>query len=246
MKETFHMNKDNRKRLLVILPHPDDESFPMGGTLARYAADHTRVSLICATRGEAGIEGLAPQEAAAIRESELRCAAGVLGLDEVRFLDYEDGTLAQVDAGELVDRLAAILEEFQPDAVLTFGPEGISGHPDHITLSARVTQAFDRAAQPDARLFYLAPSEATLQGCGVMPTQEVAGGPVASLDIGAFRLSKVRAMQCHASQNPPFTGKPEQESENLACHETFNLARPMGNFASLTDLFAPLRAQMEN
>jgi len=239
------MRKHKNQHLLVILPHPDDESFPMGGTLAKYAADHTRVSLICATRGEAGIEGLAPQEAAIIREGELRCAANALGLDEVRFLDYADGTLAQVDAGDLVERLAAILDETQPDAVLTFGPDGISGHPDHITLSARVTQAFDRAARPGARLFYLAPSEATLQGCGVIPAREAAGGPVASLDIGAYRLPKVRAMQCHASQNPPFKGNPEQESENLACHESFTLARPVGNYATLTDLFAPLREQKE-
>ncbi|HEX9596123.1 MAG TPA: PIG-L deacetylase family protein [Anaerolineales bacterium] len=240
------MSKDKRKHLLVILPHPDDESFPMGGTLAKYAADHTLVSLVCATRGEAGVEGLPLQEAAALREGELRCAADALGLDEVRFLDYLDGTLAQVGAGELVERLVAILREMQPDAVITFGPDGISGHPDHTTLSARVTQAFDRAAQPGARLFYLTPSKATLQGCGVIPTQEAAGGPVASLDIGAYRLPKVRAMQCHTSQNPPFKGKPEQEIENLACHETFTLARPLGHYATLTDLFAPLRELKED
>ena len=229
--------------LLVILPHPDDESFPMGGTLAKYAAHQTHVTLVCATRGEAGIPGLAPEEAAKIREGELRRAAAELGLAEVRFLDYHDGTLAQVDTEELIRRLTDILREMQPGVVLTFGPDGISGHPDHVTLSVRVTQAFDRAALPDARLYYLAPSEATLQGCGVLPSQEVAGGPFASIDITAYRLPKWRAMQAHASQNPPFKGKPEDEIENLACHEYFTLARPSGKFADTEDLFAPLNAR---
>jgi LmbE family N-acetylglucosaminyl deacetylase len=229
------------RRMLVILAHPDDESFPMGGTLAKYAADYVRVTLACATRGEAGIANLSPERAGLIREGELRCAIDILGLDEVRFLDYRDGTLAQANSEELITRLADILHEMRPDAVLTFGPDGISGHPDHVTLSTRVTQAFERAALPDARLYYIAPSEATLQGCGVTPSREVAGGPVAGIDITDYRLPKVRAIQCHASQNPPFQGNPEEQIENLACHEYFILARPSGKFADTEDLFAPLQ-----
>jgi LmbE family N-acetylglucosaminyl deacetylase len=231
---------NTHKSLLVILPHPDDESFPMGGTLAKYAADHARVTLICATRGEAGIPDVSPDEAGKIRKGELHQAATTLGLDEVRFLDYRDGTLALVDAEELVTRLTDLLSELHPDAVLTFGPDGISGHPDHVTLSARVTQAFDRADLPNARLYYLAPSEATLQGCGIVPSQEAACGPVASIDITDYRLPKLSAMQSHVSQNPPFTGNPEKEIENLACHEYFTLACPAGKFADATDLFTPL------
>ena len=223
--------------LLVILPHPDDESFPMGGTLAKYAANHIRVTLVCATRGEAGIEGLDPEETGKIREGELRQAASALGLDEVRFLDYRDGTLSQVNADEFIERLAGLLRDLKPDVVLTFGPDGISGHPDHVTLSARVTQAFDRATLPSSRLYYLAPSKATLQGCGVTPSQEAAGGPVASIDITDYRLSKVRAMQAHASQNPPYTGDPVEEAGKLTCHEYFTLARPATAEGEMNDLF---------
>jgi LmbE family N-acetylglucosaminyl deacetylase len=223
--------------LLVILPHPDDESFPMGGTLAKYAANHIRVTLVCATRGEAGIEGLDPEETGKIREGELRQAASALGLDEVRFLDYRDGTLSQVNAEEFIERLAGLLRDLKPDVVLTFGPDGISGHPDHVTLSARVTQAFDRATLPSSRLYYLAPSKATLQGCGVTPSQEAAGGPVASIDITDYRLSKVRAMQAHASQNPPYTGDPVEEAGKLTCHEYFTLARPATADVEMNDLF---------
>lgn len=236
------MNDIVQKTMLVVLAHPDDESFPMGGTLAKYAANQTRVTLVCATRGEAGVVGVPPEAAGRIREAELRRAAAELGLSEVRFLDYHDGTLAQIDPEEFVSRLSDLLREIRPDVVLTFGPDGISGHPDHVTLSAHFTQAFDRAALPSARLYYLAPSEATLQGCGVTPSQEVAGGPVASIDISDYRLPKWRAMQAHASQNPPFQGKPEEQIENLACHEYFTLARPSGKFADIQDLFAPLAA----
>lgn len=212
----------------------------MGGTLAKYAANHTRVTLVCATRGEAGVEGLSAEEAGKLREAELRRAAAELGLSAVRFLGYRDGTLAQVDAEEFIARLSDVMRELNPDIVLTFGPDGISGHPDHVTLSARVTQAFDRAALPESRLYYLAPSEATLQGCGVVPSQKIAGGPVASIDISDSRLPKWRAMQAHASQNPPYQGKPAEQIENLACHEYFTLARPSGKFADTEDLFAPL------
>ena len=229
------MNKP--KSLLVILPHPDDESFPMGGTLAKYAADHNHVTLICATRGEAGIPTVSPEEAGKIREGELRRAVYELGLDEVRFLDYRDGTLAQVNVEEFIERLAGILRDQKPDVVLTFGPDGISGHPDHVTLSMRVTQAFDHAALPKARLYYLAPSEATFQGCGVGPSQEVAGGPVVGIDITDFRLQKVRAMQAHSSQNPPYTGDPAEEAEKLTCHEYFTLARPVIETGEMNDLF---------
>ena len=229
--------------LLAILSHFDDESFPMGGTLAKYASNQTRVTLACATLGEAGIPDISPDEAGKIRAVELRWAAAALGLDEIRLLGYRDGGLAQADAEELIRRLTDLLYELQPEAVLTFGPDGISGHPDHVTLSARVTQAFERAALTNVRLYYLTPSEATLKGCGIVPSQEAAGGPVASIDITDFRLPKLRAIQCHASQDPPFKGEPEHEIENLACHEYFTLARPSGKYEDLTDLFAPLKEQ---
>lgn len=222
--------------LLVILAHPDDESFPMGGTLAKYAAEGVRIILICATRGEAGIPGLSLQAAGKIRERELQAAAKTLGLAEVKFLGYHDGQLAQAEPEQIVGQLVKIMQEVRPLAVITFGPDGISGHPDHVAIHRFTTQAFDRA-RLSGRLFYLAPSEATLQGCGVMPSQEIAGGPVAGIDVADYRVTKVRAMQCHASQKPPYPGSPEQEAARLACHEYFTLARPQGWPTDSTDLF---------
>ncbi len=89
------MDTSREKRtLLSVLAHPDDESFGMGGTLAMYAEDGTDVHLICATRGEAGevdpefLEGL--PSIAHLREMELRCAVDKLGLKEVKLLNYRD------------------------------------------------------------------------------------------------------------------------------------------------------------
>jgi LmbE family N-acetylglucosaminyl deacetylase len=230
------------KSLLVILPHPDDESFPMGGTLAKYAAVGVEITLICATLGEMGIPDIEPAQAAIIREKELRAAASVLGIHKVQFMRYQDGSLANVDTENFISYLMNAMRRLSPQAVITFGPDGISGHPDHVAISRLVTTAFDRAALKSflpspAKLFYIAPSEATMQGCGVVPSEEVAGGPVASIDISDYRLPKVRAMQAHASQNPPYTSDPAEEADKLTCHEYFTLARPTTADGELNDLF---------
>jgi len=234
------------RRMLVILPHPDDESFPMGGTLAKYAAEGVEITLICETLGEMGIPEMEPAQAAIIREKELKAAASVLGIGKVQLMRYQDGSLSNLDSERVISQLMNAMRRIHPKVVITFGPDGISGHPDHVAISRLVTIAFDRAiicsSLPlTAKLFYVTPSDATLQGCGIVPSQEVAGGPVAGIDITDYRLPKVRAMQSHASQNPPFKGDPEKEIENLACHEYFTLARPSGNIADSTDLFAPLK-----
>ena len=226
---------------MVILAHPDDESFGMGGTLARYAAEGKRIALICATRGEAGIEDLLPEEAGQVRERELRAAAAVLGIAEVTFMGYRDGELALADREAAVNQLVAALRETRPQAVITFGPDGITGHADHVAIHQLTTAAFDRAGLR-ARLYYLAPSAATQQACGVPPTQEAAGGPVAGIDVSAHLVTKVRAMQCHTSQQPPYPGMAEEEATRLACHEYFILARPAGEGTGLADLFAPIGA----
>ncbi len=226
--------------LLVILAHPDDESFPMGGTLAKYAAEGVSVNLSCATRGEAGIPGLSSEATGHLREHELRRAAATLGLTTVRFLDYHDGQLDQVNPEQAIKQLVEVMREIRPQVVITFGPDGISGHPDHLAIHRFTTLAFDWAGLP-GRLYYLAPSEATLQGCGVTPPQEMAGGPVAAIDVGDYLATKVRAMQSHASQKPPYPGVPEEEAKRLACHEYFTLARPTEWQSNLIDLFEGLK-----
>lgn len=95
---------------------------------------------------------------------------------------------------------------------------------------------------PD-RLYFIAPSETTQQGCGGPPPDEAVGGPVAFIDIGDHLEKKVRATQQHASQTPPFAGDVKEEANKLACHELFRLARPrkaVNGADSEMDLFAAL------
>jgi len=151
--------------LLAVLAHPDDESFGMGGTLALYAARGVDVHLVCATRGEVGevtpelLEGF--ESIAKLRESELRCAAGVLGLTGVHFLDYRDSGMPgspdnshpQALAAQPLDEVAAkvvrTIRELKPQVVLTFDPIGGYRHPDHIAIQRATVRAFEQAGNPD-------------------------------------------------------------------------------------------------
>ena len=147
--------------LLAVLAHPDDESFGMGGTLALYASRGVDVHLVCATRGEVG--EVAPEllkgfeSIAKLRESELRCAAGVLGLTGVHFLGYRDSgmpgsldnTHPQALAAQPLDEVAAkvvrYIRELKPQVVLTFDPIGGYHHPDHIAIQRATVRAFEQA-----------------------------------------------------------------------------------------------------
>lgn len=223
--------------LLVVTAHPDDESFPIGGTIAKYAAEGVRVVLVCATRGEAGILGYSNPEAGRIREAELRKAAHILGISRLLFLDYIDGMLDQIDEEDAISKLLAIFKEENPAAVVTFGTDGLSGHPDHIAINRFVTRAFERSSQ-SAGLFYMTASEATQQGCGVLPKKDSIEGSLVSIDITDFTVTKVFAMQAHVSQNPPFQGDPILEAENLVCHEVFTVVKtPLYHHYSTDDLF---------
>lgn len=217
------------QKLLVVLAHPDDESFPIGGTLAKYAQEGVDVFLLTATRGEAGIPGKSAAETATIRESELRRACAELRIHQPIFLDFIDGTLADIPDETGMQYLLAHFRQLQPDVIITFGPDGISGHADHLAIYRWTTLAFDQLkhqANGPHLLYYIAPSEATQQGCGVPPPAEEVGGPVAFIDVGSYLEQKVRAIQQHHSQHPPFTGDPKVEAQKLVCHELFRLARP--------------------
>ena len=141
-----------RCRLLGVFAHPDDETFCAGGTFARYAGQGAEIMVVSATRGQAGqIRDAAAgnrRTIAAVREAELRLACERLGITKVRCLDHVDGTLADAEFSALVDEVAEVICEFRPDVVITFGPDGGYGHPDHVTISAVTTAACQRAAGP--------------------------------------------------------------------------------------------------
>lgn len=138
-------------KLLCVLAHPDDESLALGGTLAKYASQGIETSLIVATRGEHGWFGHPreyPGEQALghIRENELRQASRALGISHLHFLDYIDGELDQANEDTITAQIARLLRQLQPHVVVTFGPDGLYGHPDHIAISQFTTSAIVCAA----------------------------------------------------------------------------------------------------
>jgi len=138
-------------KLMCVVAHPDDESLGMGGTLAKYASEGIETYLVTATRGERGRFGegeVSPglEVVGQMREAELLAAAQTLGIREVRFLGYIDGDLDQVDPTEAVAKIVAHLRRVKPEVVITFGPEGAYGHPDHIAISQLTTAAVVCAA----------------------------------------------------------------------------------------------------
>ena len=147
-------------RLMAVLAHPDDESLGVGGTLAKYASAGVEVFLVTATRGDSGrFRGYRLDDhrhpgrsaLANIREGELRAAASALGVREVSILDYPDQQLDRATAREAVGTIAAHIRRIQPNVVVTFGPDGAYGHPDHIAISQFTTAAIVAAADPAYR-----------------------------------------------------------------------------------------------
>lgn len=143
--------------ILGVWAHPDDEAFLASGIMADTVRRGDRVASVTATRGELGSwdEERWPSESMGeVREAELEESLSILGVTEHHWLGYPDGACADVPPEEAAARVALIVEEVKPDSVLTFGPEGMTGHPDHEAVSAWATEAFRRAAGPGARLFY--------------------------------------------------------------------------------------------
>ncbi len=147
------------KTILVILAHPDDESFGPGATLAKYVQSGVAVHYLCGTRGESGtvdaekLNGY--KDIAELRTAELACAAKELGLAGVHFLGYRDSGMAgsednQINnslnaAGidEVAERIMGYLDEIKPDVVLTHDQYGGYGHPDHIKLHYATRRAYE-------------------------------------------------------------------------------------------------------
>lgn len=135
--------------ILGIWAHPDDETWSSAAIMHQAIANGQRVAIITATRGDQGQtadENRWPQaELARIRTQELDAALSLIGVDEHYWFDYPDGNLAQIDGDSAVSPLAAIVDKVQPDTILTFGPDGLTGHPDHARMYHWSLAARDQA-----------------------------------------------------------------------------------------------------
>lgn len=153
------------RRLLAVFAHPDDESFGVGGTLARYAAEGVEVWLVCATDGNAGtvdaemLNGYA--STSQLRAAELCCAAQTLGLKGIDWLGYRDSgmagapdnehpdSLVQAPIEKLTGEIVASIRRHRPQVVICDNQFGGYGHPDHIKLHQATVRAFADAANAE-------------------------------------------------------------------------------------------------
>ncbi|GIV00227.1 MAG: 1D-myo-inositol 2-acetamido-2-deoxy-alpha-D-glucopyranoside deacetylase [Actinomycetota bacterium] len=197
----------------------------MGGTLARLADRRIGLTVVLATSGEAGEiadPSLATRETlGAVREAEDRASWEALGLSpDLRFLRYPDGRVADVPSEDLVGAFVGILLEVRPHLVVTFGPDGITGHPDHIAVGRAATEAFHvaRGQSPEGleRLVYTVLSEERVAGLNealrargmdpLDPLQPLAprGIPAERIgivvDCSAVLPRKIEALRCHRTQ----------------------------------------------
>jgi LmbE family N-acetylglucosaminyl deacetylase len=143
----------SHRTLLGVWAHSDDEAYMSAGLMAEYRRAGDRVAVISATLGERGTDDPAhwpPERLAPLRHAELRNSLAALDVDELYLLGYEDGGCARHDGTAAVARL---ISEIEPDLIVTFGPDGMTGHPDHRAVSRWATQAW-AAVRPDARLWY--------------------------------------------------------------------------------------------
>jgi LmbE family N-acetylglucosaminyl deacetylase len=266
-------------RLLAVLAHPDDESLGLGGTIAKYVSEGVDVFLLTATRGDAGrYRGYprddprhpGPSALAGIRETELRAAASILGMRDVRLLDYPDQHLDRVLPGEAIAQIAGYICEVRPDVVVTFPPDGAYGHPDHVAISqltcAAVVAAAGSAAATDrtphavSKLYFMAWPESTwaaYQAAFKKLVSTVDGverqavpwpewSITTVLDTRAFWPTVWRAVSCHESQVAGYEQLQQLSPEHHEAiwgrqHFYRMFSRANGGRTRETDLFEGLR-----
>ncbi len=189
-------------RVLVVMPHPDDEAVFLSGVLQKLSAVGIVTKLIVMTRGEASTNrfSLSPDESLPnARYKEMQKAAAVLGIKDVRIEKYPDGRLEK-NISKIIRFLKSETQKFQPTHIFCLEPDGIYGHPDHIALTRGILRAHPKQAQicfaTVTPRFIFPPSRS-------MATKEVIA-PIApevkiSLSFGEMR-GKVRAILSHLSQ----------------------------------------------
>ncbi|MCL4254703.1 MAG: PIG-L family deacetylase, partial [Anaerolineae bacterium] len=154
-----------KKRILIAFAHPDDESFGLGGLIAKYVDDGVEVYYVCSTNGDVGTIPEAMQgqynSIAELRLSELDCASAKLGFTEVVKVGYKDSGMVGSETSQdpncswyiwqnhpqqMIDRMVHEIRRIKPQVVITFNKYGAYGHPDHIAIQRATTEAFKLAS----------------------------------------------------------------------------------------------------
>jgi LmbE family N-acetylglucosaminyl deacetylase len=248
---------------MAIVAHPGDEAFGFAGAIASAAAEGAYVVVVCATRGYFDprisskppapggrnrdlLEPLGWRNLDTVREDEMRRSAALLGVRVLRMLDYAEGDLSSVDYHHLVGRLVEPIRMHQPEVVLTFGPDGVTGDADHVTLSRAVGDAVEAAALPlayeddleedqlawkIAKLYHLVVRTDELTVLGEMAPAAGYGSapdaPTVDLSLGELVPLKLAAIERHVSQtgsDGPFAGWDPDRRDRWLADEHYRLA----------------------
>ncbi len=269
------LHKSRPLIVLAVFAHPDDEGFGCGGTLAALVAGGHRVTLICATNGDVGEisdPALAtPETLASVRQGELRAAMDLTGIADVRFLNYRDsgmagtddnghpGSLFQAPEEKVVEQVAAVIRELNPDLVITHDPTGGYGHPDHVTICQRTQAAVERCRDASGPLLYYVcfprsffqrmwnkMVELELRPPFSADDTEALGTPdgevTTVVDVGLYVTLKMESLERHRTQierDGPFSKLPREFMDEIMSSEFFQLV-PSGG-AGTRDLLAELK-----
>jgi LmbE family N-acetylglucosaminyl deacetylase len=226
--------------ILGVWAHPDDEAWLAGGLMAEAVRAGRRVVCVTATRGELGttdpvrwpLEGLAE-----VRTEEMRRCMEILGVTEHLWLDYPDGGCAAMPADEPVGKLVSLIDEIRPDTILSFGPDGMTGHTDHQATCAWATEACRRAGA-GARLMYATKTPEFLElwlpylppEVMMDPNAQIPSTPKHELAIDVelpeeLLEQKMRALRAQESQITPLTEELDFEVfRNFCRYELFREA----------------------
>jgi LmbE family N-acetylglucosaminyl deacetylase len=197
--------------LVGVWAHPDDETYLSAILMHRVVRAGGRVVVITATAGEQGLS--AADRSSMTRATELRQALAAVGVDELVMLGIPDGGCSREDPQERSEQLGALLDDIAPDAVATFGPDGITGHPDHVAVSAW-TLAACRGRSCDVHLAAMATSfqhahrelhdriGLSMTGAA-LPTVDDRLVTMRITPTRAEHVTKLRAFAAHRSQTAP-------------------------------------------
>lgn len=212
--------------VLIIMPHPDDETFSSGGTLALHTRAGTPVTYVCGTRGEMGRNMGKPPFAnretlGDLREKELRDACGVLGVSDLRLMGLRDKTLEFMDPELLTTMVKTYIDEIQPSIVMTYHPiHGV--HPDHNALGAAVIRAV--AAMPKEQR-----PEVHTRAFGARVAE--LGEPDIVNDVSDIMEIKMAAIWAHRSQSESmFADQEEKAKSDPALAERMRQMRALEKF----------------
>lgn len=195
--------------ILAVLAHPDDET-SVGPLLAKYAAAGHDVYLVSITSGQKGTASnptLSGDELGAAREEELRCAAKCLGIHPPVLLGYQDrGISDPAIMDEITGRLRDIVEDKRPDVIITWGPDGITGHPDHRAASNLATEVFQQRPKlrhKPHKLYHVGLPESRMAHApqGIRPLRTVSDEFITTvIEAGSFLDAATAAIRCHKTQ----------------------------------------------